>query len=146
MQEVLQETQGSLEYKHDNGEISQVRIEIAGMGLKKVRIANLPPEVPDRTVRDTLAQYGEVRTITEEQWTKAYIYRVSNGVRIVDMSLRKHVPSHMSIAGKRVLVSYECQLPPVMDVGERGINIMTVHKGNRNQVMTKYRQIPHGRR
>jgi hypothetical protein len=66
MQEVLLETRGGLEYKHDNGELSQVRIEKAGMGLKKVRIANLPPEIPDRMVRDTLAQYGEVRAITEE--------------------------------------------------------------------------------
>jgi hypothetical protein len=78
-----------------------------GMGLKKVRIANLPPEVPDGTVRDTLAQYGEVRAITEDQWTKGYRYQVSNGIRIVEMSLRKHLPSHMNIANKRGLVSYE---------------------------------------
>jgi hypothetical protein len=35
MQAVLQETRGGREYKHDNGELSQVRIEIADMGLKK---------------------------------------------------------------------------------------------------------------
>jgi hypothetical protein len=105
--EVIQETRGGLEYKHDNGEISQVRVEIADMGLKKVRIANLPPEVPNRTVRDTLAQFGEVRERTEGQWTKAYRYQVSNGIRIVEMSLRKHSPSHMNITNNRALVSYE---------------------------------------
>jgi hypothetical protein len=120
MQEVLLGTREGLEYKHDNGELSQVRIEIAGMGLKKVRIANLPPELADRMVRDTLAQYGEVRAITEEQWTNAYRYRVSNGVRIVEMSLRKHLPSHMNIANNRVLVSYEGQPSTCYGCGDTG--------------------------
>jgi hypothetical protein len=120
MQQVLKETQGGLEYQHDNDEISQIRIELAGMGLKKVRIANLPPEVPDRTVRDTLAQYEEERVITEEQWPKACIYWVSNGVRIVEMSLRKHLPSHMNIAGNRVLVAYEGQPSTCNGCGETG--------------------------
>ena len=34
-QEVLQVTSGQLEYRHDNGEISQVFIDLAGMGIKK---------------------------------------------------------------------------------------------------------------
>jgi hypothetical protein len=32
---------------------------------------------------------------------------VSNGIRIVVIGLKKHTPSHMSIAGNRVLISYE---------------------------------------
>jgi hypothetical protein len=34
MQAVLQETRGGPENKHENGELSHVRIEFAGMGLK----------------------------------------------------------------------------------------------------------------
>jgi len=45
------------------------------MGIRKVGIANLPPEVPDRTIRDNLAKYGEVKNIKEELWTKAYRYK-----------------------------------------------------------------------
>jgi hypothetical protein len=90
------------------------------MGLKKVRIANLPPEVPNSTVRDTLAQYGEVREITEHQLTKAYRYHVSNGIRIVGMSLRKHLPSHMNIVNNRVLVSYEGIPATCYGCGETG--------------------------
>jgi hypothetical protein len=45
----MQETNGVKEYKHSSGEISQVRIEMAGLGTKRIRIANLPPEVPGRT-------------------------------------------------------------------------------------------------
>jgi hypothetical protein len=106
---LLQGTRGGPEYKNHNGELSQLRIEIAGMGLKKLKIADVPLEVPDRTMRDTLAQYGEVKAITEDQWTKAYRYQVSNGIRIVEISLRKHLPSHMNIANNRILVSNEVQ-------------------------------------
>ena len=35
LKEVLQDTNGLCEYKHDNGEISQVRVEVAGMGTKR---------------------------------------------------------------------------------------------------------------
>jgi len=31
------------------------------MGIRKVRIANLSPEVPDSTIRDNLVKYGEVK-------------------------------------------------------------------------------------
>ena len=79
------------------------------MGIRKVRIANLPPEVPGRTIRDNLAKYGDVKDIKEELWTKTYRYKVSNGIRIVEMNLKLHVPSHMIMAGHRVLVSYDGQ-------------------------------------
>jgi hypothetical protein len=100
MQPLIQDTRGRLEFKHDNAVIKQVTVEIAGMGIKKVRIAKLPPEVPDRTLRDILTTYGDVKSITEEQWTKAYRYKVSNGIRIVEMAIRKHLPSNMDIEKK----------------------------------------------
>ena len=87
MQRLLQDTAGKQEFKHDTGALSQVHISIAGMGIRKVRIANLSPEVPDRTIRDNLAKYGEVKDIKEELWTKAYRYKVSNRIRIVKMNL-----------------------------------------------------------
>jgi hypothetical protein len=106
---VLSETNGHQKFKQYNGELSQVIIELAGMGRRKIRIANLPPEVNDRMIKDVLVQYGEVRDIHEEQWTRAYRYKVSNGIRIADMHLKQHLPSHLTIAGHRVLVSYEGQ-------------------------------------
>jgi len=77
------------------------------MGIRKVRIANLPPELPDRTIRDKLAKYGEVKDAKEKLWTKTYGYKVSNGIRIGEMNLKLHLPSHMIMAGHRVLVSYD---------------------------------------
>ena len=40
--EIIKNTAGQMSYKDDNGEISTVRIELAGMGTRKIRIADLP--------------------------------------------------------------------------------------------------------
>jgi len=97
-QAVLQDKDWKLKFQHDNVEFSQVLIEIAGMGMRRIRIASLPPEVPDRKIRDVLTKYGEVKEIKEELWTMAYRYPVSSGIQIVEMSLKYHIPSHISIA------------------------------------------------
>ena len=56
MHRLTQDTAGTQEIKQDTIELSQVHISIAGIGMRKVRIAKLPPEVPDRTLRDNLAK------------------------------------------------------------------------------------------
>ena len=58
MQAILKETQGQGNFRHDNGEISKVRIEAVGLGMRRVRVANLPPEVADRTLKMALDAYG----------------------------------------------------------------------------------------
>jgi hypothetical protein len=75
MQTVLRSTAGLLEFQHETGEISFVHVDIAGMGLRKIRIANLSPELPDRTLRD-MSKYGDAKDITEEQWSQKYKYSV----------------------------------------------------------------------
>jgi len=54
LKEVLKYTNGLCEYKHENGEISQVRVEVAGMGTKKLRIAGLPPEIKEHRLKNIL--------------------------------------------------------------------------------------------
>jgi hypothetical protein len=43
IQETLMSTNGQGELRHSNGVISKVGIEAAGLGIRRVRIANLPP-------------------------------------------------------------------------------------------------------
>jgi hypothetical protein len=57
MQTVFQVTNGQTEFRHDNGEISQVKVEIAGVGTRRIRVANLPPEIPDYVIAFDFAHF-----------------------------------------------------------------------------------------
>jgi len=79
MREILMATNGHGELRHTNGEISKVRREAAGLGIRRVRIANLPTDVPDRVIRMGLGTYREVKEVqaktghvpTDIQWLTA---------------------------------------------------------------------------
>jgi len=120
IQNIVQSTNGSAEYRHVTGEISIVRLEVAGMGMRRIRIANLTPEVTERSIRAALASYGETVSIRDEMWPKAYRYKVANGVKVIMMKLAKHLPSQMNIAGHRVLPSYDGQPVTCYGCGDSG--------------------------
>jgi hypothetical protein len=40
------------------------------MEVRKLRIANLPPEIQDTPVHAALSKYWEVRKIKEEKWIR----------------------------------------------------------------------------
>jgi len=132
LQDLLHSTTGQSEYKHDNGEISQVKIEMAGKGTRRVSLANLPPETPDEELSFAFSQYGEIKEMQREVWSKANRYKVFTGVRIVVITLTKHIPSHIMIAGHRGLVSYEGQPTTCYGCGETG---------HFNQVCPKRRRV-----
>jgi hypothetical protein len=83
-----------------------VSIAVAGMGIKKIRIANLPPEVPKESLIKTLDPYCKIMATEDETWSRTYRYAVANGIRQVTRTLTQHIPSHTTIAGYRVLLSY----------------------------------------
>ena len=115
---LLRETGGAVEYKHQNGEISVVKLELAGLGTRRVRVANLPPELPHSIIRTAVEQYGVVQSITDEIWANHYRYKVATGARIVTMVLSKHLPSHLNMAGQRALITYEGQPQTCYGCGE----------------------------
>jgi len=67
MQSILQNIQTQQEYRHDNCEISIVKVELAGMGVRRVRVAGLPPEVNEPVLRDAMSKCGDIKDIQEEQ-------------------------------------------------------------------------------
>jgi hypothetical protein len=69
LQDIITATNGQGEFRHTNGEISKVRIEMAGLGMRRVRLANPPPEVSDRAIRMALGTYGKVRDVQGEYWS-----------------------------------------------------------------------------
>ena len=120
IQDLLHSTTGQSEYKHSNGEISQVKIGLAGMGTRRVRLANLPLETKDKAISFAFSQYGEIKEMRPECWSKAYRYKVFNSVRILVIAITKHIPSRMTIEGHRVLVSYEGQPTTCYGCAEAG--------------------------
>jgi hypothetical protein len=40
-----------------------VNVEIAGIEMRRVAVAGLPPEVPISVLNDALAKYGEVKKL-----------------------------------------------------------------------------------
>jgi len=71
---VLRDTGSQTEYTYPSGELSIVNLALAGVGTKRIRIANLPPEVS----RDTLGQLMY-------RMAKLLIFRTRGGLRLIDM-------------------------------------------------------------
>jgi hydrogenase maturation factor len=63
--DILQASNGQLEYRHVTGEISIVKLEMAGLGTKRIRIVNLSRETTERTHKTTLAPYGDIVIIQD---------------------------------------------------------------------------------
>ena len=95
------------------------------MGKRRIRIANLPPEVIERSIRAALASYRETVSIQYEIWSKAYRHKVANRVEVIMMKLAKHLPSQMNIAEHRALPSYDGQ--SVTCYGVRTVDIQIRH-------------------
>jgi hypothetical protein len=47
--------------------------------------------------------------VQAETWSRFYRYSVANNICVVSITLTKHIPFHITMAGNRVLVSYEEQ-------------------------------------
>ena len=90
------------------------------MGTKRVRIANLPPEVKEHAIRTALSLFGTVLAVIEEMWPNTYIYKVPNGVRQVTITLTKHIPSQLMVDEHRALLSYKGQPATCYGCGDIG--------------------------
>jgi hypothetical protein len=103
---LLRDTAGQAEYNYSSVELSIENIALAGLGTKRKIFANLPPEVSNDTLRETFAPFGNIMDIQNERWSEAFGYSVENGVRKVTLVLSRHAPSHLTVAGQRILLSY----------------------------------------
>jgi len=81
------------------------------MGTKRIQIAGLLPEVKEATIKESLSKYGEIVNIRDEMWAAVYRYKVFNGLRIVQIKLKRHMPSHLATVGNDALISYDGQPP-----------------------------------
>jgi len=52
--------------------LSLVNISMAGMGIRRIRLAGLAPEVKENTIRNILSIRGDVKEVYGEKWAKGY--------------------------------------------------------------------------
>lgn len=107
--DICAQSNGTYGYTHSTGEHSVVCVSMSGLGPRRVRVANLPPELPDNVVQLAFACFGDVKCIQEEFWSQQYRYKVSTGIRIISIDIKMHIPSHLNTEGTRALVSYDGQ-------------------------------------
>ncbi|KAJ4429090.1 hypothetical protein ANN_26091 [Periplaneta americana] len=77
--------------------------------VSTVRLFNLPPEIDDNTVIQSLSSYGTVKHVRPEVWSTQYKYPVRNGVRAVRIEIKKHIPIKLVIAGYAAILHYPGQ-------------------------------------
>jgi len=107
-------------------------------GHEACEVSKPSPETPDEAVSFAFSQYGEIKEIQRQVWSKAYRYKVFSGVRIVVITVMKHIPSHIMIAGHRGLVSYEGQPTTCYGCGETGFAPRGEEWGSKRPRSPKY--------
>jgi len=58
---VLQPIQGDISFHHVTGQISKVKIDIAGVGIKRVRVSTLSPKVTETQIKNVMSSYGDIK-------------------------------------------------------------------------------------
>lgn len=117
---ILEKTKNGLKFRHSDGNIGPVTVDHAGLGLRTIRIFELPFELPADEVVAALRPYGTVHSHVAEKWTQFTTYPVLNGVRQIRIDLGKHVPSYLYIGGCRAIVIYDGQPKTCSGCGKEG--------------------------
>lgn len=107
--QVIERCGGILRFKHSDGNIGEVRISQTGMGLKTLRIFELPFEITAEQINSVLQDYGTVVSNVAEKWSTLQKFPVLNGVRQVKIDMIKHIPSYITVCGYRAIVIYDGQ-------------------------------------
>lgn len=109
-EKLLREHEGDKTVKLGNGAIAIGTISAADTEIVNVRVFNVPMETPNDRISRNLTMYGKVLKVTNEQWSNGYPYPTFNGIRSVQMSITKVIPSNLMIAGHKAYVTYSGQL------------------------------------
>lgn len=98
-----------VDFKLDSGQVIKVKILKSDEQEKKIRVFNLPLELPNKYIQDYFTNYGHVTSIIDEKWGGKFAFSVKNGVRMLIVNLIKPVPSFVEIQGFKAHVVYEGQ-------------------------------------
>ncbi|XP_055630557.1 uncharacterized protein LOC129771168 [Toxorhynchites rutilus septentrionalis] len=102
---VVEENDNTHEIKV-NGKSYVLRLKMED-GAVEVRIYNHSEDVSNQKIDKFLSAYGEVLTIREEVWNEKHFFSgLPTGVRILRMTVKKNIPSYVTIDGETTLLSY----------------------------------------
>jgi hypothetical protein len=91
--------------------------------MKETSTPNFNCDMAFKCILEMLSGPGSsvgIATELRAGWPGDRIHVVANGIRQALMSLTKHIPSHLTIEGHRVLISYEGQPTTCYGCGEIG--------------------------
>lgn len=76
----------------------------------EVKVHDLSENVRDEELIGFLRHYGDVHCIKELVWGENFAYKgISSGIRVVRMTLRKHIQSFVTVQQEKTLVTYRGQ-------------------------------------
>ncbi|EDS28381.1 conserved hypothetical protein [Culex quinquefasciatus] len=76
----------------------------------EVKVHDLSENVRDEELIGFLRHYGDVHCIKELVWGGNFAYKgISSGIRVVRMTLRKHIQSFVTVQQEKTLVTYRGQ-------------------------------------
>ncbi|KAE8737538.1 hypothetical protein FOCC_FOCC016998 [Frankliniella occidentalis] len=110
VEELVMEDGGERLFRYEDGSTKKVTLSCAGMGLRYVRVRNLPLEAGEEELNKILSEYGRVIDCVREKYgPKSVFPGVLTGVRVARMQLKKHVPNYLRVCNLEVYVEYSGQ-------------------------------------
>ncbi|KAJ4430571.1 hypothetical protein ANN_19159 [Periplaneta americana] len=97
-EQYLQKHSDESNFELMNGTTVSVSIGPAEQDYVAVRVMNVPPEISNEWMKNVLTNYGKIHSIENERWSSRHGFQVETGIRIVKMSMDKHIPVTLLIA------------------------------------------------
>ncbi|KAJ4450073.1 hypothetical protein ANN_01480 [Periplaneta americana] len=117
---LLNEHKGDKMFKYESEEEIQIVVSAADIQSTTVRIFNLPPEIPNIIISNTLSKYGQIHDIRSEKWNDQYPLPVNNGVKAVKMDIKIPIPTLLKIGMYTASLNYPGQIQVCFRCGEPG--------------------------
>ncbi|KAG5869402.1 hypothetical protein JTB14_026277 [Gonioctena quinquepunctata] len=73
-----------------------------------VKIHRIPLEVPESEIRNAMAYFGTIESITNDMW-KNLRFKCYNETKLIRMEMRRPIPSYIIIAGVKYWITYPGQ-------------------------------------
>lgn len=108
MQDALRKNIEPCRFIYESGRSVDVRMSIAGVIMRYVRVFDLPPELPDNDLSLALGKFGRVERITREKFPpECGLDHMYNGVRVVHMEVERNIPPTIDVANKKAKIFYD---------------------------------------